>query len=138
VECTGAAASAVAASRIKISWRNASLPNFYYRFDSAYFSRIMREMDDFIPMICFRFDSVFSAAVNRALAHMPISSLEFGCEKTCWFDAAGFTGGLDDRFTRCPLGKLMGMRGLRGGHYSSRLLCGRTVLMVLNCTSIVG
>jgi hypothetical protein len=46
------------------------LPNFYYRFDSGHSNRIMREVRGFLPIICFRFDSVFGAAVDRALAHM--------------------------------------------------------------------
>jgi hypothetical protein len=79
----------------------------------------MREVSGFIPIIYFRFDSVFSTVIDRALAHMQNFLLEFGREKTRWFDAAGFTRRYDCRFRWCPLGKLMGMRGLRGGHYSS-------------------
>jgi hypothetical protein len=46
------------------------LPNFYYRFNSRRPNGIMREVDGFFPINCFRFDSVFRATVDRALAHM--------------------------------------------------------------------
>jgi hypothetical protein len=83
----------------------------------------------FIPIICFRFDSVFSTVIDGALAHMQNFLLEFGREKTHWFDAAGFTGRFDCRFRWCPLGELVGMRTLTGGHYTFK---NEFLLMALN------
>jgi hypothetical protein len=52
------------------------LPNFYYGFDSRRPNGIMREVGGFIPTNFFRFDSVFSATVDRALAHMQRFSVQ--------------------------------------------------------------
>jgi hypothetical protein len=53
-------------------------------------------------------------AVDRALDHMQRVLGQPGMQKTCWFYAAGFAGCFDYRFTRCALGKLIGME-LAGG-----------------------